>query len=187
MFKIKFMKPRIWSNNELKKFAPLFSGDIVNVSAWRDEDKQGRKYRDYFVNANSYTITNWKGEKGFQGKKNEILLNLEGNLPKNLIGKFDVVFNHTTLEWIYDVRKAFKNLCLLSRDIVIIVVPFYAEITKHPNDYWRFTPQSIGKLFEENGYKLLYLNINKNYFTYKYIFAIGTKKPERWRDYFIEK
>ena len=43
----KFRLPRIWSNNELKKFSDLFRGDIVNISAWRDEDKEGKQIRDY--------------------------------------------------------------------------------------------------------------------------------------------
>ena len=37
----KFRVPRIWSNKELKKFASLFSGEIINVSGWMDNDKQG--------------------------------------------------------------------------------------------------------------------------------------------------
>lgn len=180
MLKRKFKKPRIWSNKELKKYAHLFSGDIVNVSAWRDEDKQGNKYKDYFKNARSYTITNWKTDKGYQGKNSEIILNLEEELPKRLKGKFDVVFNHTSLEWIYNVRTAFRNLCVMSRDIVIIVVPFYAEMTDNPSDYWRFTPQVIRRMFEENGYDILCLSISKHAFAYKYIFAIGSKNPKKW-------
>ena len=36
--------PRVWSNAELRRLAGLFDGDVVNVSAWRDEDKEGRRY-----------------------------------------------------------------------------------------------------------------------------------------------
>lgn len=107
--------PRIWSNRELEKFAHLFEGDIVNVSGWKDIDKEGRHYKDYFIKANSYTITNFKTEaRGFQGYSNEIFLDLEKDLPANLYLHFDVVFNHTTLEHIYSVHKAFSNLCNLS-------------------------------------------------------------------------
>ena len=49
---------REWSNDELKKFAHLFKGDIVNVSAWKDEDKEEGFYRQYFDRAKSYKITN---------------------------------------------------------------------------------------------------------------------------------
>ena len=35
----KFRVARNWSNQEIKRFAPLFSGRVINVSAWNDEDK----------------------------------------------------------------------------------------------------------------------------------------------------
>ena len=38
----KFKVPRYWSNEELKKFAHLFKGSVINVSAWKDVDKQGK-------------------------------------------------------------------------------------------------------------------------------------------------
>jgi hypothetical protein len=60
--------PRIWSNRELARLAGWFPGDVVNVSAWRDEDKEGRHYRDYFTAATHYNLTNYKPEmRGFQG------------------------------------------------------------------------------------------------------------------------
>ena len=61
--------PRLWSNNELGKFASLFRGDVVNVSAWKDSDKDGKNYEEYFVNAKNYWITNHQTrEKGFDPK-----------------------------------------------------------------------------------------------------------------------
>ena len=66
--------PRIWSNQELKKFSHLFKGDVVNVSGWRDIDKEGLHYKDYFRNAKNYTITNFKADmRGYQGFKNEVI------------------------------------------------------------------------------------------------------------------
>ena len=105
----KFRVARIWSNNELKKIANLYTGDVVNVSAWKDQDKEGIKYRDYFSNASSYSVTNYNSEaRGFQDTPGEIFLNLEDKLPTDLIAKFDTVFNHTTLEHIYEFRMALK-------------------------------------------------------------------------------
>ena len=49
-----FRSPRIWSNRELERYAGLFKGRVVNVSAWEDKDKEGRRYRDYFSNAEAY-------------------------------------------------------------------------------------------------------------------------------------
>ncbi len=178
----KYRLPRIWSNEELRRFAHLFSGDIVNVSGWKDKDKEGNFYKDYFVNANNYYISNYKSDaKGFQGFDNEFYLDLTQDLDKKYINRFDVVFNHTTLEHIYDVKKAFKNLCLISKDIIILIVPFLQQMHGDYGDYWRFTPLAIRNLFEANGVRLLYLKFNNHRHASVYIFAIGSKEPEKWK------
>src|SRR5258706_3556650 len=58
------VRPREWSNAELRKFAPQFSGPVINVSGWRDEDKTGGHYRDYFPAASDYAVSNYSGERG---------------------------------------------------------------------------------------------------------------------------
>lgn len=177
--------PRIWSNGELNKFSHLFSGDIANISGWQDEDKSGRHYKDYFPNATSYTITNYKSEaRGWQGKEGEIFLNLEDDLPETLKGNFDVVFNHTTLEHVYLVQKAFANICGMTKDIAIIVLPFLQPYHADYGDYWRFTPLAVKRMFEDNGLSLLHLSFNKNKVSSVYIFAIASKKPENWNKHF---
>jgi len=177
--------PRVWSNRELEKYARLFQGKVVNVSGWKDIDKEGRHYRDYFINAGSYTITNYKSEaRGFQGAEGELFLNLEEDLPENLVSEFDVVFNHTTLEHIYEARKAFENLCTLSKDIVIIVLPFLQQYHADYGDYWRFSPLAIKRLFEENGYTLLYQSFNSHKASSVYTFTIASRYPEKWGDHF---
>ena len=179
----KYRFPRIWSNNELKKFAYLFTGSVLNISAWEDKDKEGKRYKDYFMNAKAYFISNYKKEAcGLQGHKNEFFLDLTQVLDDSLKEKYEVVFNHTTLEHIYDVKTAFKNICLLSKDIVIIVVPFLQQMHADYGDYWRFTPFTIKKLFEENKCELLYLNFNNEKNASVYIFAIASKKPKKWKN-----
>ena len=178
----KFRTPRVWSNRELEKFASLFSGKAANVSGWKDIDKEGKRYRDYFSNVSEYWITNYKSEaRGFQGdQENEIFLDLENPLDDSLKGAFDVVFNHTVLEHVFDVNTAFQNLCQLSRDIVIIVVPFLQEQHAEYGDYWRFTPLAVEKLFQQNAMSLLYINYNDSQSDSIYVFAIGSKHKERW-------
>jgi len=179
----KFRLPRIWSNQQLKKFGHLFTGDVINVSGWTDIDKEGGHYKDYFKNAKSYSISNFKAEaRGLQGAENEFFLDLEKDLDQNLVEKFDVVFNHTTLEHIYGVNKAFQNLCLMSKDVVMLVVPFLQQMHGDYGDYWRFTPTAIKKMFEDNGFSLLYLSFNNNKKSSVYIFAIASKNLDNWKD-----
>jgi hypothetical protein len=183
-----FAVPRRWSNAEIRRVAPLFGGDVVNVSAWRDEDKEGGRYRDYFTGAASYTLTNWVGHRGVReaAGPGEILLDLEADLPSELHGRFDVVFNHTTLEHVFDVFKAFSNLCALSRDVVIVVVPFLQEHHGFVEggdygDYWRFSSHALARLFERNGMEMLYVSANDDRNASCYLVAVGARDAARWR------
>lgn len=179
----RFRLPRVWSNRELEKFAHLFQGDIANVSGWKDIDKEGRTYRDYFCNASNYTITNYKSEaRGFQGTDGELFLDLTDDLPEALKERFDVVFNHTVLEHVYEVHKAFQNLCKLSRDAVIVVVPFLQELHADYGDFWRFTPLTMKRMFEENGFELHYLSFNGHKNASVYLFCIGLKPESIYLD-----
>ena len=177
--------PRLWSNGELARVGHLFSGDIVNVSAWRDEDKAGQRYKDYFPNARSYAITNFRADmRGYQGWDNEIFLNLEDKLPGDLQRNFDVVYNHTTLEHVYEFRTAFANLCAMSRDAVIVVVPWLQAYHSDYGDYWRFSPLAVARLFEENGFTPARITWTTEPGASVYVFAIGVRDAEKWRGAF---
>jgi hypothetical protein len=181
----KFRKARIWSNCELKKFSHLFTGDIINVSAGENIDKQGLSYDSYFPKASKFIISNFSpgSFRGYQARKNELLIDLNRNIPKIYRNKFDVAIAHTVLEHIYDVRVAFRNICLLSRDIVIIIVPF-AQIEHHSDsyqDYWRFSPAALRNLFAENQMEVIYEACNNEFNSSVYLFFIGSRHPEKWK------
>ena len=186
----KFRLARKWSNECLKKYAGIFNGKIVNVSAWKDYDKCGMYYRDYFTNADEYYITNY-GE-GYRGSSDndEIVLDLEKKIPQKYNEFFDVVFNHTTLEHIFDVNLAFKNLCLMAKDAVIVVVPFsqIQHISESYNDYWRFTPYAMQKMFENNNYTMVVCDFNEDFNSAVYLLCIGlnNKTKNKYIDKFSE-
>ena len=123
--------------------------------------------------------------RGSQGAAGEIFLDLERPLEGSLKRRFDVVFNHTTLEHIYDFRLALRNLCELSRDIVILVVPFlqeHHEIVGEFGDYWRFSPSAVERLFEENSFSMIYQHYNDESSASVYTFSIASRTPENWPD-----
>ena len=187
----KFRIARKWSNECLKKYAYIFDGDIVNISAWNDYDKCGEFYRNYFINASNYYTTNYgEGFMGSSDKNDELILNLEKPLDVNLIGKYNTVFNHTTLEHIYNFQLAFKNLCLLATDAVIIVVPFsqIQHTADAYKDYWRFTPFAIKKLFEDNNYTMVVCEHNNDFNAAIYLLCIGinNKKFSKYASIFSE-
>lgn len=189
----RYIRPRNFSNLMLKKYAPYFSGDVINVSGWKDEDGEGGYYRRYFNNNSSYTVSNVFGqEKGLgsaKGDYKEIELDLLTELPVDLVRKFDIVFNHTTLEHVYDFKGAFKHICELSKDIVIIVVPVMQQIhhTEDFGDYWRPTTMTIAKLFKENGLEPLVIKCNDQPFAPIYCFAIASRNSTRYANKFKKK
>lgn len=177
-----FRLPRQWSNAQLRGIAPLCTGDVINVSAWQDSDKEGKHYANYFTKATSYTISNYKAEaRGWQGKKHELYLDLEQELPTKLVRTFDVVFNHTTLEHVYDVQQALTNLCALSRDLVIVVVPFLQKMHGDYGDYWRFTPSALHRMFADHGFSVVYSAFNNHRRTAVYLFMVAARQPEKWQ------
>jgi hypothetical protein len=176
---------RNWSNSELARFGHLFQGDIVNVSGWLDNDRSGsgKKYIEYFPNHKSYAITNYPGSRGLDGSPGSIPLDLEQNIPAELQNRFDVVLNHTTLEHILEVQTAIDSLALMSRDVVIVVVPFLQH--QHYDegsygDYWRFTPMTLERLFSKRGFTTVYVSANEQAWFPVYVFFIASRYPERW-------
>jgi len=180
-----FRLPRAWSNRLLRGIGPLVRGEVVNVSGWRDEDKQGRRYRDYFPNASSYTVTNHAGDRGLADSEDvtDLALDLTGPLDPALAGRFDVVFSHTTLEHVFEVEMAFANLCRLSRDLVIVVLPFAQEVHHEASygDYWRFTPMGLRALFERNGLEVVFEGASPYRNAGIYLLFAGSRTPGRWR------
>jgi len=182
---LKFRKARVWSNAELRQFSPLFRGSVVNVSGGRDEDKEGDHYANYFRNCEDYYITNFEtyAPHPFIPDTHRIFLDLEAPLPADLRGRFDVAFNHTTLEHVYECRRAFSSICEMSRDVVIVVVPYIQQMhAVGYGDFWRFTPQTMKRLYEENGLQLRYCSANGADRGSIYLFSIGYRN-QSWDEF----
>lgn len=186
--------PRRWSNEQLRSISAFMEGDVVNVSAWQDSDKEGGRYRDYFPRARSYSTTNYLADRrGFQGT-GDIFLDLEDSqsVDATLRGAFDVVFNHTTLEHVYDVHTALDNICALSRDLVIIVAPtmqlvhavpdpsLEAPVDEQYSDYWRFTPHLLSRLLRDRGFEPVILASNNQRRSSVYTFCVASRHAGSW-------
>lgn len=179
-----FRIARHWSNIQLKKYAPIFKGDVVNISANKDYDKEGTYYRQYFTNARSYSITNYGGTNGESDNIDEIHLDLENPLASNLYRRFDICFNHTTLEHTYHVQIAFSNICNMAKNVVILVIPWAQQVHTCDSfkDWWRMSPYTVEKMFEENGFTMVVCNWNNDFNAAVYLFCIGIRN-ESLQDY----
>lgn len=176
------VRPREWSNRELAKIAGQFEGAVINVSGWRDEDQRGGHYRDYFSRASAYAVSNFKGTKGMEDQSGDaVFIDLEEDLPAELRGKYQVAYNHTTLEHVFEIHKAIENICALSHDTVILVTPFLQSVHFEEGafgDYWRPTPMCLSRILETNGFTTVYQSSNDNPWHYAYIFTVAVRDPK---------
>lgn len=172
----KFRAARIWSNLELRKFAHMFTGTVTNISAANDEDKEGSCYKDYFSGADKYLTTNLQSSG-----KTDYVLNLEQPLSSSMHNICKCAFNHTTLEHVYECRRAFASICRISSDVVIVVVPYIQQLHGTQSqylDFWRFSPYAMRNMYEENDLKLRYCSANGAERTSIYLFCIGYRNSK---------
>lgn len=174
--------PRIWSNNEIKRIGEVFSGDVLNVSGWKDGDKDGDRYVNYFPKARSYTVSNFGAELGASGGE-EIEIDLSQPIPSEM-STFELVFSHTVIEHVHPPSVVFKNLCSLSHDSIITIVPFmqpFHGVEGRYTDYYRYSPLALEKRFAEYGFQTVYVSWNHDHpLMNVYIFHLASKNPERF-------
>jgi len=178
------VRPRNWSNAELRAVGALYDGRVINVSGWRDEDKAGGHYCDYFPAAAAYAVSNFSGARGVSDGEGEVFLDLEADPPDELVRRFQVAFNHTTLEHVYDIRRAVASICALADDSVILVTPFLQAVHYEEGafgDYWRPTPMALQRMLKEQGFETIYQSCNDNPWYIVYVFTVASRNPERWR------
>lgn len=175
--------PRRSSNAVLRELCPHFGGEVVNVSGFMDEDKQNGHYRDYFPKASSYSITNYAGSGVIgDGAEGSIYLDLQAEPDPELEKRFDTALCHTVLEHIEFIQPAFANLSHITRETLIIVVPFLQDEHYRPGifgDYWRYTPQGLQSLYRQYGFEMIHCSANDTPWYPVYLTAVGVRHPEQ--------
>jgi hypothetical protein len=181
--------PRYWSNDELSyvgSYLPA-GAKIVNVSGWRDEDKEGRFYRDYFRAPLAYHVSNYDGDRA-RGTNvhSDIGIDLTKPLDEKLAEAYDIALNHTVLEHVPDPSFAFGQIAKLTADLLLTIVPFKQKLHFEAGmygDYYRFTPFSMRELHKRNGLVVLYESYTPRPSLDVYLFYVATKFPDRHADF----
>lgn len=181
--KIRSIQYRYWSNDELNAVINKF-GDyktVINVSGWKDSDKEGHNYKDYFKKNTKYAISNFPDDnhKGISSGS-DVKINLTLELPIELINQFDIALNHTVLEHIEYPEFAFNQISKLTTDLIITVIPWSQSLhfsAGQFGDYYRISPFLMRKWHENNGFKILYESYSPPYAPETYLFYVGSKKP----------
>jgi hypothetical protein len=173
---------RVWSNHEIALVAPHVTGDVVNISAWQYEDKEGKHYRDYFSAATSYETTNFEGWRG-EGVRANHVLDLQSPAPDELIERYDLVFNHTTLEHIFDIHQAFRTMASMSRDAMLVIIPFMQHL-HGPEDgvFWRPSPYAMRRMHHNAGLTVIREAAGPKGAKVRYLSYFSSKKPGLWKE-----
>jgi hypothetical protein len=175
------MNPRKWSNREIKNIVnlPLLNKTVLNLSGWDDSDKEGKQYREYFTGSKSYSISRYQKDNVRSVDGCTLIIDLENIETSDLSETFDIVFTHTVLEHVYDLKSAFKIMRILSNKYIVGVVPMVNVVHWEVNsyqDYWRFTPHGVNKCLEDIDYELIHLKVGPKTDLYQYIVFVGIKK-----------
>ena len=179
-----FMKNcRTWSNKEIRKIAGHLGhlDSIINVSGWKDEDKEGHFYRSYF-SCNKYIISNFEkdSERGAV-EKNSVFIDLEEKVSNEFKHKFDLVFNHTIIEHIYNPFNTLDNLFDLSRNYILCVSPWKQKLHFSPGnyaDYLRLSPFFFRRWAKENSLKVIYESVTPSYYLEIYYVVLLAKNTD---------
>lgn len=105
-------------------------------------------YHEILKGSKDITVVNFDPHYGFDMK-----FNIEDFFP--LADKsYDTVLCINTLEHVYDHVHVIKETrrILKNDGEFIIAVPFIMFVHPCPNDYWRYTEQTVTKLLNENGF-----------------------------------
>lgn len=145
-------KSRQESNSWLKRYALDIVGSVLSIGSGTDEDQEGRKYRDYFINCSSYTTSEITSE--FEV---DMILNV-CSMTQIQNNSFDCVFCSGVLEHVDDYRSGLKEITRILKcgGILLLGLPFRQSIHLAPNDYWRFTEYGIKYMLQDD-YKILEL------------------------------
>jgi len=135
--------------NQLKyieKFKEQFEGPFLEVGS--KDYGSTQDLRCLFTHKHKYVGIDME-----EGKGVDIVLDLTEDFQKidNLLGgkRFGTIFCLSVLEHCEKPFKMAENMTSLLKEDgqIVISAPFSWKIHGYPNDYWRFTPEGIKKLF----------------------------------------
>lgn len=130
----------------IHKYAEQLNGPFLEVGS--KDYGSTQDLRSLFANRDKYIAVDMKDGSGVN-----IVLDLTEDFEEidtKLCGqRFATVFCLSVLEHCEQPFKMAENLTLLlkRKGRICISVPFSWKIHGYPNDYWRFTPEGIKKLF----------------------------------------
>lgn len=128
-------------------------GRVLSIGSGDDEDRQGRKYRDYFRRASGYVTSEMQAGPGV-----DLVIDVT-RMPEVASDSYDCVFCSGVLEHVVDFQAALREMTRVLKPggVMLLGVPFRQAIHNAPIDYWRFTEGGLRHLLEPD-YEILLLD-----------------------------
>ncbi len=130
---------RIESNTIIREWAKRVTGDVLSIGSAGDSDKQGGKYKDYFIRAKTYITSDVE-------RTNDCDLTLDVRyMPLIRDCSFNGLFCSGVLEHVDDYMSAIKEMWRVLRPdgVLLLGVPFMQPEHRAPNDFKRWTQHGI--------------------------------------------
>ena len=130
------------SNALLKRWAATVTGDVLSIGSSTDQDGAGKHYREYFTAAQSYTTSEVKPGC-------DLVLDVR-SMPTVADGRYDALFVSGVLEHVDDIWSAVRECARILKPggVLLLGVPFWQQIHRAPQDFWRFTASAVRYLLE---------------------------------------
>ncbi len=131
------------SNALLKRWAATVTGDVLSIGSSTDQDGAGKRYRDYFTAAKSYTTSDVTPGC-------DLVLDVRDMREDIYHERYDALFVSGVLEHVDDIWAAMGELRRIVRreGVLLLGVPFCQPIHRAPQDFWRFTEYSLRYLLK---------------------------------------
>jgi Methylase involved in ubiquinone/menaquinone biosynthesis len=139
-------KARRESNRWLLLQCSDVSGSILSIGSGTDEDGEGKRYKDYFPLASSYTTS-----EVTPTLKPDLVLDVR-RMPEIGDETYDCVFCSGVLEHVDDFRAGLSEITRIIKTggVLLLGLPFRQAIHMAPMDFWRFTEFGIRHLLSES-------------------------------------
>jgi hypothetical protein len=135
--------------NWIQKNIELVKGPILEIGSKQYDQESTVNYKELF------TGYEYLGIDLQDGKNVDLVLDLTDDTStiqkKFADQKFNTVICCSVLEHIFNIFQAGKNISQLTHSggVMFMSVPLVWKFHAYPNDFWRFTPEAIKRLFPE--------------------------------------
>jgi SAM-dependent methyltransferase len=138
------------SNRWLQTHCKDVVGAVLSIGSLDDGDGEGRKYRDYFPGARSYTTSEVVPMEGC-----DLVIDVR-SMPEMTSASYDCIYCSGVLEHVDEFRKGFDEITRILKPggILLLGLPFRQAIHMAPQDFWRFSEYGIKYLLKES-YEIL--------------------------------